>query len=773
MRVGHIPGQTSSSRPTTANSAVDVASPPSLPPIQTAAEQRPQESQSPQNGSSSGFQLPPLSFDLGGSSTGGSLQSGQLSPISERTDALSRRSTTATAESRIGQSQLSVSLRGTPAQGPIQEESISPSSSGINAVPNVPPASIPERNGEPFEARTRYDQKQKGVEQSEQTLSNQPTQPFSIRSGNSGTDRIASPTNPTSPPMSPRSDSDASRYSQPERNTSIGSISNSLAASNYRNATSSQPPPTTILPLPTGGQPHGQPQPHQQTIPVSPQLTAASVEQVPLSPASHVSHSTVLSSPFSVFKNVNKDQPPLPPAKEPSQGYAQGQERNGPSGWEPHYKQKRTETDYVFDEPGALYLMQEHQKEAALRGPSGLAARSSQNEDEDDRHSEISEHSRLTNPMSMMESINQPLPDPSQSPASIPQSSPEQTRLPAVPTSPVPRRQTPMGFELISGAVGAPSSSASGVGSVRSGRSQDSTQVTSENQFQNQNQTQAPSQNRPLGRRPSGARAPQPHTQSGAGKRFVPTDSQLEEHPSVPSDFSTMPESHIDDGTVDALAALSFLEQEETSTGAHSTVPTRARSTDEQNASTTSESTPVPPQINEPEDRAPSPPSGNKQYRSSFAPSKQAAERKARSQAQQAAHDDVLHKPGRPNGKQRAQVHQREGGWESSEEEEEEEDDDEDDEEAGSDDRPRLPSVPGSRSQSNSSPVGRNTMYQQNTRGLSPAGSVSDLRDPQSQRGMRTLPQIPQRGRSPGGKSNDNSYLFFHFINLELNLGRT
>lgn len=770
MNGGQIPGQTSS-RPTTASSAVESTSPPMLPPIQTTAESHSQESQIAQSGgSSSGFQLPPLSFDLGGSGTGAPLQSGQLSPISERTDALSRRSTTATAESRMGQSQPStnISVRGTPAQGPIQEENI-PSSSGII---REPAQNSPERNAASYDdARSKYQQQWK-ADQNGQASYIQPMHQLSISSGKSDSGKVTSPTGvqsptspsgiPTSPPMSPRSDSEASKYSQPERSTSIGSIPGSLIGSGRQNTTSNQLPPTVMQPNPINRQTQElqQPQTYQQLAPLSPQTTA-SAEQGPLSPASHVSHSTTLSSPFSVIKNVNKDQPPIPPAKDTSASQGMG----GTTSWEPHYKQKQAESDFVFDEPAALYLMQEHQREETVRGPPGPVMAPRHSEDEDDRRSEVSEHSRLTNPMSMAESFSQSLPSPTRSAGSIavPQSPPNQARfgLPSVPTSPVPRRQTPMGFELISGAVGVPStSSVPGVGSIRSGRSQDSAQFASENQNQSQNQNQlhVTTQNRPLGRRPSGARAPQPHSQSGAGKRFVPSDSQLDEHPtdSTTTNSSSMAESHIDDSTVDALAALSFLEQEEGGANAPASNPTRSRSSSEQdrNASTPSITTPVPPQINEPEDRAPSPPSRNKQYRSSFAPSKQAEERKARSQAQQAAHDDVLHKPGRPNGKQRAQVHQREGGWESSEdeEEEEEEDDDEDDEDAGEDGRPRLPSAPGSRSQSNSSPVGRNTMYQLNSRdGLSPAGSNTDLRDPQAQqRGMRTLPQIPQRGRSPG-----------------------
>ena len=64
-------------------------------------------------------------------------------------------------------------------------------------------------------------------------------------------------------------------------------------------------------------------------------------------------------------------------------------------------------------------------------------------------------------------------------------------------------------------------------------------------------------------------------------------------------------------------------------------------------------------------------------YKSSFAPSTKAAERKAKAKEQKDAKLAAVHRPGRANGKRRSRVA---GAWESSEEEEEEEDDEDEEE---------------------------------------------------------------------------------------------
>ena len=193
----------------------------------------------------------------------------------------------------------------------------------------------------------------------------------------------------------------------------------------------------------------------------------------------------------------------------------------------------------------------------------------------------------------------------------------------------------------------------------------------------------------------------------------------------------------MDESAVDALAALTFLEREDvTEYGPSKT-----------NGVTSTPSPPAsPPRINEPgQQQAPSPPPT--QYKSSFAPSKNAVERKARSQAQQAAHDAAVHKPGRPNGKPNAnQAAAR--GWNESSDEEDEEDEDED---GSSDDEPRAASA--SRTGHGQVPPATsergNIMSQAGA--LSSRTSVNDTTYQPQQRPLRSLPQIPPT-RSQGGK---------------------
>ena len=192
----------------------------------------------------------------------------------------------------------------------------------------------------------------------------------------------------------------------------------------------------------------------------------------------------------------------------------------------------------------------------------------------------------------------------------------------------------------------------------------------------------------------------------------------------------------MDESAVDALAALSFLEREN--------VPTEP-SKNTNGATAASPTSPVqarsPPQINEPGQRAPSPPT---HYKSSFAPSKNAVERKARSQAQQAAHDAAVHKPGRPNGKTKAVPSAARGWNESSDEEEEEEDDDDDD--ASSDDEPRAASASRTGHSQAAPSAGEHGDGMGQPGGLRSRTPVGDS----AQRPPRSLPQIPGAGRAQG-----------------------
>ncbi|KAJ3935935.1 MAG: hypothetical protein NXY57DRAFT_350988 [Lentinula lateritia] len=131
------------------------------------------------------------------------------------------------------------------------------------------------------------------------------------------------------------------------------------------------------------------------------------------------------------------------------------------------------------------------------------------------------------------------------------------------------------------------------------------------------------------------------------------------------------------------------------------------------------------------------------QYKSSFAPSKSAAERKAKAQAAQAAQAAAIHRPGgraatAPGGfggskgggtrKMRAVPNTNKPGSWSSEEEEEEEEEEEDDDDEGdvdSDEAPKVRGETGSKAGSRETEDGQ--------------GQFSQLRPP------RTLPQIPGR----------------------------
>ncbi|KAK7690672.1 hypothetical protein QCA50_005771 [Cerrena zonata] len=137
--------------------------------------------------------------------------------------------------------------------------------------------------------------------------------------------------------------------------------------------------------------------------------------------------------------------------------------------------------------------------------------------------------------------------------------------------------------------------------------------------------------------------------------------------------------------TSDALAALTFLDQEEQPAYQQ---PSRSQ-TQSSGPSSPSESRSVPQVLEPPRGQSPQLSTDSHQYRSSFAPSKSAAERKAKAQAQQAAHHAATHKPGRANGKSKPR-HKESGAWgeSSEEEEEEEEEEDDDDEDADSDDEP-------------------------------------------------------------------------------------
>lgn len=183
-----------------------------------------------------------------------------------------------------------------------------------------------------------------------------------------------------------------------------------------------------------------------------------------------------------------------------------------------------------------------------------------------------------------------------------------------------------------------------------------------------------------------------------------------------------------DDDNADALAALSFLATEPEAPAPPAPAPQPPQR----------EMSPEPAV----EDSAASGSSeGVTQYRSSFVPSKQQAQRKARAEAQ---HQAVLHKPGRANGK-RASSGNRLSGWHESSEEEEEEEDDED-EDADSDDEP--PSATESKKPTPATPAAvastRPLRPGSAGRAMTPAEHVADANSYAQLR--RNLPPVPTQG---------------------------
>lgn len=206
-----------------------------------------------------------------------------------------------------------------------------------------------------------------------------------------------------------------------------------------------------------------------------------------------------------------------------------------------------------------------------------------------------------------------------------------------------------------------------------------------------------------LGRKPSGARA---LPSNGASRALNQDSLSLPErqhlHRVPDSDADTMSDrderetapapknAHLDDVNVDALAALSFLDDDAGAAPAPPKQPTTSTSAGD----AARPPPPLPQSSPQPTENPSSAGSSENvgQYKSTFAPSKQAVQRKAKLQAQQAAHQAAVHRPGRANGKRGSTA--RPSGWnETSDEEEEEEEED------ASDDEPsttgsKLPSQP-------------------------------------------------------------------------------
>ena len=199
---------------------------------------------------------------------------------------------------------------------------------------------------------------------------------------------------------------------------------------------------------------------------------------------------------------------------------------------------------------------------------------------------------------------------------------------------------------------------------------------------------------------------------------------------------------HYDDNS-DALAALTFLERDEANAIRKPPAPQDTR----RPISDTELAYDAPPVYVTPSegggDVSQENGSFGGKYRSSFAPSKQATQRLAKSQAQQAAHQAAVHRPGKgrgANGKGKRGV--RQDGWaESSDEEEEEEDEDEDVDSDGDPVAPVRGRSPG---------VGTGQNLGKLSAQGSPYGSTTDLNQFDQGRTHRYLPRPPSPGRGYG-----------------------
>ncbi|KAI0322749.1 hypothetical protein OF83DRAFT_1167243 [Amylostereum chailletii] len=242
-----------------------------------------------------------------------------------------------------------------------------------------------------------------------------------------------------------------------------------------------------------------------------------------------------------------------------------------------------------------------------------------------------------------------------------------------------------------------------------------------------------------LDRRPTGARA-RPSSSSAASNSHHHHSTQ---NYTQNASTSRHDEDDMDD-TADAIAAMNFLDREER--GSPSPPPASSASRPGQ---------PPQPTIVEPEDGTSTPPSDNaSQYRSSFAPSKNAMQRKAKTEAQQAAHEAAVTRPGRANGKGKAKA-KKAGAWGDSSEEEEEEEDDED---VDSDGEPTAPPSVRDGSTSGHMQAGPQGRSPYNPARVPSPLAADGSSSADNTRNTRHLPQVP--GQRPPGPYGDPDYAY-------------
>ncbi|KAI0950970.1 hypothetical protein AcW1_008133 [Taiwanofungus camphoratus] len=460
--------------------------------------------------------------------------------------------------------------------------------------------------------------------------------------------------------------------------------------------------PQTIVKVPTSPEPDMRSfasvprttSPRTTSSPTSSSHQPASISMSPSRPASPYIPS---SSPLSRIPNAPKSpRLPAPSRAATSSPIASPQAQ-------------QAETEDILQEAGALYYMQHLQQESGLQVPVHRGPPPTSKSDDDETQSDDTDS--YTPPPRTTTSPVGPLRIKHTSPP------PPVSRVPA----PIRRdTDTPISQSNLTESPSAVPATASRSGMVR---------------------------------KPSGARAaPSSKLPAFPRNSFAPNRSPKEvdevddmesagEHDTPPPDKVARAMETLEDPDADALAALTFLEQEE------STTTTASQHKPSPPSSAPSSAPPI-PEVIEPSSSPSRAPVDRREYRSSFAPSRQAAERKAKTQAQQAAHQAAVSRPGKANGKGKPRNQSR-GAWAESSDEEEEEEEEEDDEDADSDAEPpprmasRTSQQPVAPSMTPSSSVGQT--YPQG-RVMSPAGSGTDFNTnayPQHRRPPRELPQLP------------------------------
>ncbi|KAJ2922558.1 hypothetical protein H1R20_g14542, partial [Candolleomyces eurysporus] len=281
-----------------------------------------------------------------------------------------------------------------------------------------------------------------------------------------------------------------------------------------------------------------------------------------------------------------------------------------------------------------------------------------------------------------------------------------------------------------------------------------------------------------LGRKPSGARAPQPVSKGFSGQvagyasssqtQLLPSQYEDSEGEDAGDSFNSRPKkqqqspetkssssmapaevstkqpldagSSFDDGNDEVLAALAYLDVNES---AQKSVA--ASDSIGSNGGPLEKAQPPPPPVAITES------SSGSAFKSSFAPSKQAEERKKKAQAQQAALQAAVNKPGRANGKKGKS--QTAGGWAESSDEEEEEEEEEEDDEVDSDGEPAQ-AIPPRMQQQQQQQQQQAAIQAQQQSFVAPQSSVypsvggGDMQSAYSHlRPPRTLPQPPMGSR--------------------------